>query len=404
MLSNFSDDIRKKETLLSSFTELAAEQSKNISCLSAVIHDTVLWDGDNPRPGTSSTPNPQWSDVVVRGQKKQPGRHSCLPFRLNLKNRYSTLSDVNDQADVAAARQISRLDDAPATAPSKASTVPTASQRTQSGSDRTTLPTPAQSLVVTDSPVVVARQPPTNPANPTPVVADPPAAISRDQPPVNDHLTPVAGAPAGASAVLSRGPANVQSGPSQPILAHRPHDSAGLTTAGSGGQPRTEAASCPVSRGTGKSARSSARHKLVRSAVSRRSEGHHCCSVSDEPLVSLTAKQPSIQQDLQQQQQQPSVQQHPPLGLTGATGNGHISSNDCQPAPPRLLFSPSTLIIGDSIIRHVRFVNVITHCIPGAVATVVQAKLQDILSSLPSTVNRIIVHVGSKDTDCTMSI
>ncbi|KAF3859004.1 hypothetical protein F7725_021403 [Dissostichus mawsoni] len=37
-----------------------------------------------------------------------------------------------------------------------------------------------------------------------------------------------------------------------------------------------------------------------------------------------------------------------------------------SPAPPRPLFAPTTLIIGDSIIRNIRFFNAATRCFPGA--------------------------------------
>lgn len=72
--------------------------------------------------------------------------------------------------------------------------------------------------------------------------------------------------------------------------------------------------------------------------------------------------------------------------------------SDPQPAPPRPLFPPTTLIVGDSIIRHVRFFNTITHCFPGATVPVILNKLPELLRSLPPTVTRIIVHVGCNDT------
>lgn len=68
-----------------------------------------------------------------------------------------------------------------------------------------------------------------------------------------------------------------------------------------------------------------------------------------------------------------------------------------SPVPPRPLFAPTTLIIGDSITRNVRFFNATTRCIPGATVLVILAKLPGILQTLPSSVHRIIVHVGCVD-------
>ena len=93
-----------------------------------------------------------------------------------------------------------------------------------------------------------------------------------------------------------------------------------------------------------------------------------------------------------------STQQLAVPSLSGASsdgGSGLSSSGEgSQPTP---LFPPTTLIIGDSITRHLRFVNVITRCLPGALVTDVLVKLLEMLPSLPSSITRIIVHVGSND-------
>ena len=65
---------------------------------------------------------------------------------------------------------------------------------------------------------------------------------------------------------------------------------------------------------------------------------------------------------------------------------------------PRPLFSPTTLLIGDSIIRNCRFFNASTVCLPGATVSTILDKLPDLLSSAPPTVDRVIVHVGTNDT------
>lgn len=72
--------------------------------------------------------------------------------------------------------------------------------------------------------------------------------------------------------------------------------------------------------------------------------------------------------------------------------------NSPQSAPPPLpLFPPSTIIIGDSIIRNVRFFNATTHCFPGATVTKIVNILPDILQAMPSSIHRIVVHVGTND-------
>ncbi|KAL7395892.1 hypothetical protein ABVT39_024928 [Epinephelus coioides] len=66
--------------------------------------------------------------------------------------------------------------------------------------------------------------------------------------------------------------------------------------------------------------------------------------------------------------------------------------------PPHPLFPPTTLIIGDSITRDIRFINAITHCFPGATVRFIHDKLLDILPSLPTSVTKIVVHVGCNNT------
>uniref|UniRef100_A0A3Q1J1Q8 SGNH hydrolase-type esterase domain-containing protein n=1 Tax=Anabas testudineus TaxID=64144 RepID=A0A3Q1J1Q8_ANATE len=48
--------------------------------------------------------------------------------------------------------------------------------------------------------------------------------------------------------------------------------------------------------------------------------------------------------------------------------------------------------------RHIRFFNAATHCFPGATVPVILDKLPSLLDSLPSSIVRVIVHVGSCDT------
>uniref|UniRef100_A0AAQ5ZXM3 SGNH hydrolase-type esterase domain-containing protein n=1 Tax=Amphiprion ocellaris TaxID=80972 RepID=A0AAQ5ZXM3_AMPOC len=77
----------------------------------------------------------------------------------------------------------------------------------------------------------------------------------------------------------------------------------------------------------------------------------------------------------------------------------HLSRKFTTSRPPLApLFAPTTLIIGDSIMRGIRFFNAITLSFPGATAADIAVKIPSVLRSLPSSVHRIILHVGCNDT------
>ncbi|CAL8352141.1 unnamed protein product [Boreogadus saida] len=98
-ITNLKADIRRlsaelisKESLLASFIDLAADQNQRIASLNAANQDTVSWDSSaHPRPSSYSTPDhhPSWTEVVVRGRKRDPVRAS--PPRLSLSNHYAAL-------------------------------------------------------------------------------------------------------------------------------------------------------------------------------------------------------------------------------------------------------------------------------------------------------------------------
>uniref|UniRef100_A0A667XT94 SGNH hydrolase-type esterase domain-containing protein n=1 Tax=Myripristis murdjan TaxID=586833 RepID=A0A667XT94_9TELE len=58
--------------------------------------------------------------------------------------------------------------------------------------------------------------------------------------------------------------------------------------------------------------------------------------------------------------------------------------------------APTTLIIGDSIVRHVRMRGAFTLSFPGATVMDITGKIPDILSSHPQA-KRIIIHAGAND-------
>ncbi|XP_049889966.1 uncharacterized protein LOC126383485 isoform X2 [Epinephelus moara] len=83
-----------------------------------------------------------------------------------------------------------------------------------------------------------------------------------------------------------------------------------------------------------------------------------------------------------------------PPPTASPTSSSHETPHSASPRP---LFPPTTLITGDSITRHIRFFNAVTHCFPGATVPVILQKLPDLLNTLPSSIHRIIVHVGIND-------
>uniref|UniRef100_A0A3P9MDL0 SGNH hydrolase-type esterase domain-containing protein n=1 Tax=Oryzias latipes TaxID=8090 RepID=A0A3P9MDL0_ORYLA len=82
----------------------------------------------------------------------------------------------------------------------------------------------------------------------------------------------------------------------------------------------------------------------------------------------------------------PLLTDHRPQGEAAAAAVVMPVGAAPAPASPPPLFAPSTAIIGDSIIRKVRFFNAVTHCFPGATVPDILEKLPDLLRSLPSTV------------------
>ena len=81
--------------------------------------------------------------------------------------------------------------------------------------------------------------------------------------------------------------------------------------------------------------------------------------------------------------------------VTERAGSSPVISHSTSPRP---LFDPTTLIVGDSIIRNIHFFNAATRCFPGATVPDILLKLPCLLRALPTSVQRIIVHVGCNDT------
>ncbi len=135
-------------------------------------------------------------------------------------------------------------------------------------------------------------------------------------------------------------------------------------------------------RSSSRTSTSSLRLKLLKDAVPLRSGEVPCPDqVVSSPSSPDTADLP--------------CPHHLQTDRVDAARNGRVPS--CTP-PPRPLFPPTTLIVGDSITRNICFFNTITHCYPVSQVMDILEKLQGLLRSLPPSITRLIVHVGSNDT------
>ena len=128
-IRRLSDELKKKDSLLSSFMEVASEQSKQMTSLNTTIQD-IRDPVANLRLSSCSTPNHQesWAEVVVRGRNSRAVR-SASPPHLDLSNRYTVLSDdakahPGDPAVAPTAPTRLVLDPSPSTTPADTVTLP----------------------------------------------------------------------------------------------------------------------------------------------------------------------------------------------------------------------------------------------------------------------------------------
>lgn len=84
----------------------------------------------------------------------------------------------------------------------------------------------------------------------------------------------------------------------------------------------------------------------------------------------------------------PLAQTLPPEQLSSQTECPLPSPGSFHTSPPRPLIPPTTLIIGDSITRDIRFINAITRCFPGATVPVIMDKILCLLPSLPASITK----------------
>ena len=105
--------------------------------------------------------------------------------------------------------------------------------------------------------------------------------------------------------------------------------------------------------------------------------------------------------------EQPPRSKHAPQQRTAprqlGTSPHPLAADSYQSQSPCPCLPPTTLIVGDSIIRKVHFPNAIIHCFPGATVPVILTNLPKLLRSFPPSIKRVFVHVGTNDTTCLQS-
>ncbi|KAE8301192.1 hypothetical protein D5F01_LYC01359 [Larimichthys crocea] len=310
-----SDELKNKTSLLSTCVEVAHEQSLRISSLTAALQDTWHWDPTTcPRPSLCSTPvrPPPWTEVAC-GRGKPVA--ASLPSRcLELSNRYDPLLHMGLDADPSPSLA--------AASPALASGVSTASRsggRNRKHGSTAASPAPASDVSTASRSGGRSRKH-SSTASPAPasrsagcLAPSPPA--SRAGGPNRKH-----GSAAASSAPASCVPTAVRSDDCPALSPRATYGVHSCSTAG------------PEQQRPRQVATSATRRRLLREAVLRRSGNlHHPNCTPGSPPMAASATLPPTN----------------PL---------HRSS------PPPPLFPPTTLIVGDSIIRNIRFFNATTKC------------------------------------------
>ena len=327
--------------MLSNFTDLAMEQSKQISNLGAALQDTILWDSICPQPASSSTASPLWSEVVVRNRNGRLGQCSP-PSCLNLANRYSILADSEAGSKTGSKQMPAAVDLSAAATPRRSpppACLPAAQAVDQPDSRRLLLPGPSDAAVNSGA-----------------------AAGGENSP------------DGGGGSRAADSKADCRS--RHEDISHRPLKVRSTSTT------------------------SSIRRQLLRVAVDRRSDG-----LPSRPAVAavICPRNPGSTSPLDPSADA-LVAAHQPsslcaLGQVG--GEGEVPRQHTglgpRPASPQLTPSPPlTIILGDSIIRNVSIYNSRTVVFPGATVAVMIDKIQDVAMSFPSA-DSLVLHVGTND-------
>uniref|UniRef100_A0A8C6TFK2 OSK domain-containing protein n=1 Tax=Neogobius melanostomus TaxID=47308 RepID=A0A8C6TFK2_9GOBI len=89
----------------------------------------------------------------------------------------------------------------------------------------------------------------------------------------------------------------------------------------------------------------------------------------------------------------------PPMCLSNRYAVQEDNSHDdiaSQTQAQGPLLESLTMIVDDSIVRHIRFFNAVTYCFPGATVSDILRRLPSLLESAPES--RLVIHVGINNT------
>lgn len=417
-------ELRKIESLLSGFISVATEQSRRLASISAAEQDTLLWDPSTSPRRSTSTPQP-WTEVVIRNRCStgRPAQSSMAspPPALELSNRFSVLSEelpknlaqpasllLDDTPDPVSVHPA--VADNPATPDPLGDSLDPADSHLQP--EREEVNTPGLHLQPAEeeenAPLDLTTSPVDNPATPDPLGLAPadshlqPGEVNAPDP----HLQPTE-----EEAPLDLAISDRVTQPRQP--ASRPIRTASPSSGSTDDpapqlKPETRATSRidSASSQPRRQSRSSPRRRLLRQAVVRRS-GHL------QPPTSTTSggEAPSRPTEASSPASTSSASSAAPLHAPAtsaaassmpASAAGLLQAGDRRvrssaPAAPKQLPPPTALIIGDSIIKKLRFSGAITHCLPGATVPVILHTLKSLLPTLPMSISTLVVHVGTND-------
>lgn len=346
-IERLSEELKRKDCLLEKALDVGFKQSQQISSFAMAPQDTVVWDPVTCPQPSCSTPvsRSTWADVVILGEKRRrsPGGISAAPC-VSLSNRFSVLAEEALTGN-----------------PSPRAT--------------TRHPLPQQVGASCDVPV-------TGPPVPGP------SQVS------------------GSRTTKANG-AWQQRKPPREAAAYRRKLLRDAVIRRSGGLTRPESAASPPHSDRRSDGGSHCPEPAESPAQSASCSGGSSCSETVRPPHGSASTDPPAMH-LSSQSLSPAPGQNvivppghgtrkKPLAAQSPPSPPAMSAQP-TPAAPKPLFSPTTIIVGDSIIRHCRFFNATTHCLPGANARSLLEELPALLQSAAPSVNRIIVHVGTNDT------
>ena len=80
-IRRLSDELRRKDELLSNFMDVVTKQCVKLSSLSAALQETAVWDSQSCPQPSCSTPKHEapWTEVVIRGKKRDGGELAHCP-------------------------------------------------------------------------------------------------------------------------------------------------------------------------------------------------------------------------------------------------------------------------------------------------------------------------------------